>query len=634
MHFGRFPRKTLLAATLLLAFSSANASFVEQIGTPVTPLAVMGTYAADATIKSGLKAVIPAGWQLFQHQSVEMPAGLSWEKDDTWVSTLNKFASKNDIAILIDWDKKAVFFRSTALALQEQEKRQMIAQAASTPLPAFKKEAAAVKPAEKAVIAPVADAVPAPAHTVPASRAASVAQVAPTVTTVAPTLARTATPAVSAPVASAPVTTAQVAAILPAPAPAVQPSLVAAPAPVVAEPVAAPAVKPVVKPSLTRPALRPAVVTPVVAPAAAPAAPVAVTPASAPAAAPVATAAQPQAPVVAAPVLVPVKAPVTAAVPVTAPIIAPAAAPVAAQAPIITAPAPVATPGAVAFNREPVSKVVAVAGAKHGYTVSWEAPAVDFQGPVTLLGADMGEDMNLVLRALGGRRAPVSITVYRESNVVVVREAVGGNANVAFTEVPFSGLIREVKAPKVVAAVAPSFAPAAVMAPMFRPVTAAVAVPVVAPLPVVRAPVVAASTAAPAPVVKPAATPVQAAQVVAPIAAPTHVVPEPARLATAVDTVKKMEPAKAGVAPDLSVVTLHVPAGGSLRDAIENLLEPGWTLKWELSDGLEAKTTLHASGESLVAVLNSVLPRLKLSADVYKPSKLVVVREADAALDK
>jgi len=633
MHFGRFPRKTLLAATLLLAFSSANASFVEQIGTPVTPLAVMGTYAADATIKSGLKAVIPAGWQLFQHQSVEMPAGLSWEKDDTWVSTLNKFASKNDIAILIDWDKKAVFFRSTALALQEQEKRQMIAQAASTPLPAFKKEAAAVKPAEKAVITPGADAGPAPAHTVPASRVASVAQVAPTVTTVAPTLARTATPAVSAPVTATPVTTAQVAAILPAPAPAVQPSLVAAPAPVVAEPVAAPAVKPVVKPSLTRPALRPAVVTSAGASAAAPAAPVAVTPPGAPtAAAPGATAAQPQAPVVAAPVIVPVKAPVTAAVPVTAPIIAPAAAPV--TAPLITAPAPVATPGAVAFNREPVSKVVAVAGAKHGYTVSWEAPAVDFQGPVTLLGADMGEDMNLVLRALGGRRAPVSITVYRESNVVVVREAVGGNANVAFTEVPFSGLIREVKAPKVVAAVVPSFAPAAVTAPMFRPVTAAVAVPVMAPLPVVHAPVIAASTAAPAPVVKPAVTPVQAAQVAAPIAAATHVIPEPARLATAVDTVKKMEPAKAGVAPDLSVVTLHVPAGGSLRDAIENLLEPGWTLKWELSDGLEAKTTLHASGESLVAVLNSVLPRLKLSADVYKPSKLVVVREADAALDK
>ena len=158
MHFGRFPRKTLLAATLLLAFSSANASFVEQIGTPMAPLAVMGTYAADAAIKPGLKAVIPPGWQLFHHQSVELPSGLSWEKDDTWVSVLNKFASKQDIAVLIDWDKKQVFFRSTAMALQEQEKRQMITQAASTPLPAFKgpeqKPATTlvlVKPVEKPV---------------------------------------------------------------------------------------------------------------------------------------------------------------------------------------------------------------------------------------------------------------------------------------------------------------------------------------------------------------------------------------------------------------------------------------------------------------------------------------------------
>lgn len=650
MHFGRFPRKTLLAATLLFAFSSANASFVEQVGTPSTPLAVMGAYAADAAIKPGLKAVIPPGWQLFHHQSVELPASLSWEKDDTWVTVLNKFASKNDIAVLIDWEKKQVFFRSTAMALQEQEKRQMITQAASTPLPAFK------GPEQK----PAAGAIAKPAENIVekiADKSAAVAAVA----APAPGVSPPGAVAVRTPVIAA------VPAAAPAPSVAVVPQAVA-PAPVAVAP--APAVagslsaSVVAAPSVDQVPARALTVSPAPVVAAAPtpakhtvrppvkAAPVlgaaaievkptvAVLPVTAPAVArtlaPIGVAVVPTA-------IAP--APVRAAVIATpasvqAPVVTSALAPAPAPAPVILPPAPVAAasvvpvaalvaaPGAVAFNREPVSAVIAAAGAKHGYTVSWDASQVVFQGPVTLLGADMGEDMNLVLRALGGRRAPVEITVYRSSNVVVVRDALTGNAAVSFTEVPFSGRIREITAPKSNSGL---FA-AQVAAP--APVRATAA-PVVPPAPVL-APAPAPKQVAPTPLPAPMRpVPVYVAPAVTVAAAEAvRVTPEPARLDTAVATVKKLEPAQPLVESTARVVTLRVAAGNQLRDAIEAILEPGWSLKWDVKDELQANTELMASGESLKAVLNQVLPRLKLSFDIYKPSKLVVVREADPALDK
>jgi ribonuclease E len=272
--------------------------------------------------------------------------------------------------------------------------------------------------------------------------------------------------------------------------------------------------------------------------------------------------------------------------------------------------------------------VVASAGAKHGYTVSWDASQVMFPGPVTLLGADMGEDMNLVLRALGGRRAAVEITVYRSSNVVVVRDAATGNAAVSFTDVPFSGRIREISAPKSNSSV---FAAAQVAAPL----------PLPAPVRVVATPVAPAAPAYAAPVKAlplPSTVRVTPAYVApAPVlvaAEPVRVTPEPARLDTAVATVKKMEPAQPLVVATSRVVTLRVAAGGQLRDAIEAILEPEWTLKWEVKDDLVANSEMSASGESVKATLNQVLPRLKLSADFYKPSKLVIVREADEALDK
>jgi hypothetical protein len=629
MQFGRLPRKTLLAATLCLAFSAANAAFLEQTGTPAAPPVVMKTYGVDVSTRVGLKAVIPAGWQLFVHRSVELPESLSWKVDESWVSVLNNFSTANDVAVLVDWDKKAVYFRSTEVAMQEQEKRQMIAQAAATPLPSFKAEEAVAPKVEKAVEAVVATAsVPVVPVVVPDPKPATVEAVATAIETASSALAAGAASAI------APVASAAVAAVVPK----VEDVAVAA---IPATPTA-PAAR---VSALDR--LLDAATKPVLAVEQAPVAPVQkVAIAPAPVVAPV-TSSTPV-PVMAAPL--PASQPVLVAVapvatiapknsPATTVVVAAAAEVPAAQAatsPVTAAYAEqslVERPAGEAFNRKAVDEVIRSAAEKNGYMVSWEAADVQFPGPVTILGADMGEDMRLVLRALGGRRSPVSIDVYRASNVVRVRNAAGA-AEVTFKDEPFSGNIREKSVSTFTAKVAMDVAPPRV----------AVGVP--APLP---APVTVAK--APAPVVVAAAPAVAAPVAPAPI--PAIIVAEPERLDTAVDNIKKLGPSlteqqlaakpsthagdmdiPAPVKPVQAAVVLRVEAGESLRPAVEAILEQGWTLKWQVNGDMEANTRLEIGGESIAAILNKVLPRLSLSADIYKPSKLIVIRPADAALDK
>lgn len=606
MQFGRFPRKTILAATLLLAFSAANASLLEQTGTPTAPPVEMKTYGVDVATRVGLKAVIPSGWQLFVHRSVELPESLSWKVDESWVSVLNNFAKTNDIAVLVDWDKKTVHFRTTALALDEQEKRQMIAQAAATPLPSFKADEAAKSSASAAPKAPGASAA-AEVKPIPPHADVAVASVekagATTSVTLAVGTADPVVPAVSGVASSAPAKA--------------EPAAVATGASMfdrVLDAASKPTGAPVVTVAKTMPSAEVASVPSATAPATAPAPAMgsAMASAMAPAAAVVAAPAQPV-------------APAAASIQAT---------PAASQAASAYVEQPLAgrTVGE-AFNRKTVDAVVAAAAEKHGYAVSWEAADVQFPGPVTILGADMGEDMRLVLRALGGRRSPVSIDLYRGSSVVRVRNA-SGTAEVMVREEPFSGAIREKSVPSFTVKVAAETAqaPSAVIAP-----ASALQQPM-APPP--------ASVA-----VMAAATPVEP---IAASAAPRVIVAEPKRMDTAVDTIKKLAPAvepkvvqpapiavaEADVpAPAAKAVvpmltTLRVERGESLRSAIEAVLESGWTLKWDVNGDMEANTSLEVTGESLAAVLNKVLPRLALSADIYKPSKLIVVRPADAALDK
>lgn len=161
-------RRPLLAVPFLaLALGgplSAHAQSLSQIGSPEAAAPQLKTYGADVPIKSGLKSLAPAGWEVMVHRSAELPETISWRPEDTWVSALASFADNNNLSLKIDWAKKIIFIRSRAAALEDGAREKEIANAATTPLPSYRdkpvKAVAAEQPAP-AVTATVREAPPA-----------------------------------------------------------------------------------------------------------------------------------------------------------------------------------------------------------------------------------------------------------------------------------------------------------------------------------------------------------------------------------------------------------------------------------------------------------------------------------------
>lgn len=127
----------VLGLTLSLLASASFASVLEMKGSPEPNVATMPAYGMDVATRMGLKTVIPASWQLFVHRSVSLPETMNWNRGEAWPAVLTKFASDNQMAVLIDWDNHVVMLRSPEQALEEGATRQEIAQAAITPLPKF-----------------------------------------------------------------------------------------------------------------------------------------------------------------------------------------------------------------------------------------------------------------------------------------------------------------------------------------------------------------------------------------------------------------------------------------------------------------------------------------------------------------
>lgn len=158
-----------LALGLALAFGSlaAHATGIEQKGQPDTQLSTMPTYGMEVPARTALKSVVPAGWQLFIHQSAKLPDTLSWKLGDAWPKVLSDLSAAQDLAILIDWDEKRVLVRTNDVSVQEQATRAEISQAAVTPLPRFE-EARSDKQAER-----LARKQPSPVATAPVVASAS-----------------------------------------------------------------------------------------------------------------------------------------------------------------------------------------------------------------------------------------------------------------------------------------------------------------------------------------------------------------------------------------------------------------------------------------------------------------------------
>jgi len=651
----------VLGLSLSILTTGAFATPLESKGSPTPNVATMPSYGMDVPTRMGLKTVIPVEWQLFVHRTVALPETMNWNRGEAWPTVLTKFASDNQMAVLIDWDNHVVMLRSPEQALEEGATRQEIAQAATTPLPKFAEAKPRTEPTGTPVLAqrtpdtarPDDQALPkfnimtAPekAHVVVTASEAAV-KAAPATSTVA---------AVSgpAPVADKAVTmdgkTVMVAAkILPAPIPTLAEKSVSAPKPATslaqsdsklgalqqaqaaesAKLAAAQKAREVEASKLAattqaREAEAAKLTAAQQARESEAAKLVSVTQAREAETvklAGVQKAAQDEAAKLAelkkaneeqALKLAAAQAAAKAAV-VPMPVIRvnPTPAMVAAQQNAAkTAPAAnlVSTDeftysGPVALNRPTARKVAQAIADRFDMRLVYAAEEFTLPGPVTLLADSASQDAQLLERAIG-RFGPVVLEVDAGQKIVRVMPR---NAS--------PQLLAEIRSR--------------------RPVIAA---------PIVRTP------AAHTPVA--AARPVLAPSVVAPVAAPVVVAPVTAPAASV--AVEPIPPSRIG-APMLAHVqqasaeaspmakpaadtalTLDVAAKQPLEDAVARLARTqGYTVEWKVSGGFDANRAMSFTGRSLRDVLVQVLPKLGLSADINTREKHIVVRPADAARDR
>lgn len=561
-----------LALALSVAFGAAQASAIEQTGTPGSA-APLGTYGVDVSTKAGLKNLLPAGWNLYIYKNTPLPSTISWTVQDTWLTALDRFASNNSLAVRVDWSAKALFVSTPDIAQQERAKLAELEVPTKTPLPAY--SAAPTAPAAPVAATSLAAANPvAPATPVAQVKPAAAVEGEPTASRVSPDLlARALAKTAGAPTA----TPVEPAAAAPAPVAAVKP--VAAPQPTPAPVDAAPSGRMhVVGGSGAPVTLTPA--TPGSLPTLAPRQ-------QAPVAVPVNPArqlvsAQPAQPAAQAPVqvapLAPPTRPAPAVVQATPAPFLQQAAPVASLP--VARPAPVAQPAAPAgqaYAHGNMEDIVRSSAAKHGYQVTWETVSLPLTGPVTFLGVDPAEDMKLLQKSLGNRQSPIAVEVYRGSNLIRVTANNGSREPLAVYDSSYSGVLSYGARP------------------------AAAAAPLVSVMPVQTAP----------------------ATQLSPVSAPEPV--------AQIDvTVRAPEAAPAPVAAAPAELKLHIEKGESLSKALSAFLAAQkWELRWQVPSDMEADFPVDLSGTDIKQVLKSLLPKLGLDTDMYAPSRVVVIRPLD-----
>lgn len=246
------------------------------------------------------------------------------------------------------------------------------------------------------------------------------------------------------------------------------------------------------------------------------------------------------------------------------------------------APEPPRLASAAAFNKATLSDVLARVAAAHGYTVSFDASDVSFAGALTVLGVDLVEDLQLVQRALGGERTPVSFQVFRGNRVVRVFDRRDDAALLAVVDdsVPASGMPAKPHAHPAAATVVPTTALQA----------SAASAPAPRPQPQPQAPVV--------------------ETVAAPVA-----ISAPPRASAAVSF----------LAPE------GEPLSASMRQFFE---AQGWKLSWKADDDFVPEYPVSVQGDSLPDVLRKLkLPRFGLAVDLWTKDRVAVVRAFDPAQD-
>lgn len=244
-----------------------------------------------------------------------------------------------------------------------------------------------------------------------------------------------------------------------------------------------------------------------------------------------------------------------------------------------------------AFNRESIKAVAEHVARTHGAALRFDvAESLRLPGVVTVLGADLGEDARLLARATGAA-ASVQYSVCRSPALLWVH----GTDSVQ---------------PPCTAALIPLAAAGGEPLPLERRAQAAAAT-------------AAASAAAPGAEASPAVLPpgtgaaVQQRAAVAsvPVAAAN---PDVASTAT--------EPAARTTEPSAAPASfvLAVPAGADFESALRSALQDvGYALTWDSADAYQADTDSVTKGKDIAAVLEQLLPRMGLQAEVHTSGKVV-----------
>lgn len=268
-------------------------------------------------------------------------------------------------------------------------------------------------------------------------------------------------------------------------------------------------------------------------------------------------------------------------------------------------------PQAKTFTSATLGEVLEHVVARHRLAVNYDLPInPQIPGPVTLLGVDAGEDLDLLARALGNI-VPVTFELYRSTPALVVTENDSGASKVIVHKHTYAGVLNRIPAP-----IEKASGPVLVVRDP-------------APLPEVLAPVADAS-----PVAEPAPT-VEATEAIAASPAPVAEPEAPAPTApVAVEPVNRTLPstfveATPVVDPGIAYpVRLELAEGDSLRDGLSaTLKDHSWTLVWRASpDDLQATVPVTLTEVDVPTLLNRLLPRIGMRADVFLGNQTVVIR--------
>lgn len=109
--------RTLVVAMSLLAAGASHAIPLDHSGAPQANLNPMGHYGLNVPVKQGLKALTPDGWAIYVHRDAKLPASLSWQQADTWVSALQTFSDLTALPVTVDWNSRSIYLKPVGMAL-------------------------------------------------------------------------------------------------------------------------------------------------------------------------------------------------------------------------------------------------------------------------------------------------------------------------------------------------------------------------------------------------------------------------------------------------------------------------------------------------------------------------------------